>query len=132
MFYLYSLLFWFALLVTALINAVIREKLLKPWLEPSIGRWAHQLSVPTGFVLMLLATMLFLKYQKAPYKPADLWIVGMLWCIITLVFEFGFGKARGMSWSELFAAYHLWKGELWMLLLLSLIVMPTLAHKLLK
>lgn len=132
MFYLYSILFWFVLLVTAVINAAIREKLLKPWLEPSIGRWAHQLSVPTGFLLMLLVTMLFLKIQKAPYALGDLWIVGIIWSGMTVIFEFGFGKARGMSWNELFAMYHIWKGELWLLLVLSLIAMPALANKLLK
>lgn len=132
MFYLYSILFWFVLLGTAILNALIREKLLKPWLEPSIGRWAHQLSVPTGFTLMLLITMLFLKYQRAPYTASQLWNVGIIWCVMTIIFEFGFGRFRGLSWTELLAAYYVWKGELWLLFVLSLILMPILAHKLLK
>lgn len=132
MFLVYGALFWFALLATAIVNAVLREKLLKPWLEPSIGKWAHQLSVFTAFGLMLLMTMLFLKVQRAPYAQSDLWRLGALWCGLTVVFEFGFGRARGMSWEDLFKMYHFWTGELWILLMLGLLVMPMLAEKLLK
>ncbi len=132
MFFVYSTIFWFALLITAIVNAGLREKVLKPWLEESLGKWAHQLSVFTGFALFLLITMLFLKFQRAPYKLADLWIVGSMWCVMTVIFEFGFGRARGMSWQELFAMYHFWKGDLWLFLVLSIIALPYLAERLLK
>lgn len=130
--YLYSILFWFVLLATAIFNALIREKLLKPWLEPTIGKWAHQLSVITGFGLMLLMTMLFLKWQRAPYSTSDLWRIGFIWCGMTIAFEFVFGRVRGMSWQDLFAMYYIWRGELWLLLIVGLIFMPYLADRLLK
>ncbi len=132
MFFLYSILFWFALLAVAIVNAVLREKILKPWLEPALGKWAHQLSVFTAFSLMLVITVMYLKLQRAPYRSGDLWIVGIIWCIMTVIFEFAFGRARGLSWPELFAMYQFWKGELWIILVLSLIFLPPLAEKILK
>lgn len=132
MIYLYSILFWFALLGTAIVNAGLREKLLKPWLEPAIGKWAHQLSVFTGFGLMLLMTVLFLRLQRAPYSSSELLKIGLMWCGMTIVFEFVFGRVRGMSWQELFAMYYIWRGELWLLLIIGLIFMPYLADRILK
>ncbi|MCL4305463.1 hypothetical protein KJZ99_06085 [bacterium] len=132
MFYVYSVLFWFVLLAMAIANAALREMLLKPWLEEYLGKGAHQLSVFTGYALMLLVTMLFLKLQRAPYVDADLWKAGVLWCVMTIVFEFGFGRARGMSWEELFAMYHLWKGELWPLMVAGIIFLPWLAKRMLN
>ncbi|MBK6910900.1 MAG: hypothetical protein IPK53_00870 [bacterium] len=127
-----AILFWFALLVTAVVNAVLREKVLKPWLEPAIGKWAHQLSVFTAFGLMLALTVLFLSLQRAPYTDADLWRIGFLWCGMTVLFEFAFGRSRGLSWDNLFGMYRFWTGELWSLLVLSMLIMPLLADRILK
>ncbi|MBK6765439.1 MAG: hypothetical protein IPG71_03685 [bacterium] len=132
MFYVYAILFWFALLLTAIVNAALREKVLKPWLLPTLGKWAHQLSVFTALLLMLAMTMVFLRMQRAAYGPGDLWLVGALWCVMTVIFEFGFGLMRGINVHELAAMYYFWKGELWILLVLGLVILPTLANKLLK
>lgn len=132
MFFVYAIFFWFVLLLTAIVNAALREKVLKPLFEPALGKWAHQLSVFTALILMFAMTMVFLRMQSAPYDAGDLWIVGMTWCMMTVIFEFGFGMARGMRFRELVAMYHFWKGELWLFLVLGLIALPTLANKLLK
>lgn len=132
MFLVYAILFWFALLLTAIINAALREKLLKPLLEASLGKWAHQLSVFTALLLMLAMTMVFLRIQRAPYTEGDLRIVGMIWCVMTVIFEFAFGLARALKFRELVAMYHFWTGELWIVLVFGLIALPTIANKLLK
>ena len=131
MFLVYGALYWFALLATAIANAVLREKLLKPWLEPSLGKWAHQLSVFTGYGLFLLMTVLFLKLQRAPYSARDLWTLGAIWCGLTVVFEFGFGRyIAGRQWEHLLFEYNLAAGRIWILVPIWVFFAPPLIRRL--
>ena len=90
--YLHALWFWFVLLVLAIINGIIRDSTYKPLLEPIIGNWAHQLSSITGILLFFYAIYLFLKYIKVGYAKRDLWNIGVMWLVMTIIFEFVFGQ----------------------------------------
>jgi hypothetical protein len=127
-FYLYGILFWVVLVIVAIINGTIRDFTYKPWLEPYIGKWAHQISVLTGFGLMLLATIGFLKILRVDYARRDLLLLGLIWLVMTIIFEFGFGRLRGKSWQELFEMYYFWRGDLWLFLLIGTVFLPLLAH----
>lgn len=132
-FYLRVILFWLVLLVLALINAAIRELTYKPLLAPLIGNWAHQISSITGILLFFGAIYWFLKRERQSYQQKDLWVAGLLWLIMTVVFEtimnlFG----RGLTFSETLQTYYFWQGETWVFVLLSLVVSPLLANRILK
>jgi len=54
----------------------------------------------------------------------------LFWLVLTLLFEFGFGRYRGNSWEKLFTDYNLLKGRLWILIPLWLAIAPYLFFKL--
>ena len=57
--------------------------------------------------------------------------VGAVWVALTVLFEFGFGRyVEGNSWDELFDAYNVAEGNLWLLVLLWLGVGPAVVRRL--
>lgn len=104
--------FWLVLLVLAIFNAVVRETTYKPILEPYLGMWAHQLSSLTGIVLFYWAILWFLKRVRGKYADRDLVLVGLMWVVMTVVFETGMSlHLRGLSMSDVLQTYYFWKGE---------------------
>lgn len=133
MFYRKSILFWLVLLVVVLVNATIRETTYKPLLTPYIGMWAHQISSVTGILLFFGAIYFFLKRMRDPYTKKDLVKVGCIWVLMTIIFEcFMNFFIRKLSVQEVLQTYYFWKGDTWIFVLLSLIVSPLIAQKILK
>ena len=129
-FYKKSILFWFVLLIVALINATIRETTYKPLLTPHIGIWAHQISSVTGIILFFLAIYFFLKKTSEPYTRLDLVKIGLTWISMTIAFEcFMNMYVRKLSFTQVLETYYFWRGETWIFVLLSLLVSPLLIHK---
>lgn len=132
-FFIKSLLFWFILLCIAILNAVLREATYKPFLTPYIGNWAHQISSFTGIIGFFVAIYWFLK--RSSYNPSyrELIAVGFTWTMMTILFE---------TWMNIFIrkagvdvvlqTYYFWKGELWFFVLMSLVISPLVAKKLLR
>ncbi|SHG25178.1 hypothetical protein SAMN02745206_03551 [Desulfacinum infernum DSM 9756] len=53
--------------------------------------------------------------------------VGIVWVGMTVAFEFGFGHyVAGHSWRSLWADYHIFRGRLWLLVLLWIGAAPAL------
>ena len=131
--YIRTLWFWFVLLLLAIINGIIRDMTYKPLLEPIIGNWAHQISSITGITLFFIAIYLFLKYTKSDYTKRDLLNIGIMLMTMTIIFEFTFGYYfRQSSWSQMVGAYYFWKGELWVFVLISVVIIPQICFRLLK
>lgn len=132
-FYIKAILFWFVLLLLAITNATVREFTYKPLLEPSIGMWAHQLSSVTAIIIFFVAIYLFLKFIKEDYKKIDLLVIGFIWFLMTLLFEVYMNYfVRSLSLQQILYTYYFWKGELWIFVLLSLLLLPMIADKYLK
>jgi len=132
-FYLKSFFFWFILLLVAFFNAIIRETTYKPFLEPHIGTWAHQISSLTGIILFFIVIFLFLKKLKGNYSKKDLLIIGIMWIILTLIFETIMNYFwRELSFEQIISTYYFWKGETWIFVLISLLVSPFLANRLIN
>lgn len=49
---------------------------------------------------------------------------GMLWAVLTICFELGFGWTAGGTWTELLEAYNPMTGNLWILVVLSTLFSP--------
>lgn len=132
-FYKKAFIFWFVLLIVALINAILREISYKPLLTPLIGMWAHQISSLTGILFFFSVIYLFLKKMKDSYTEKDLIKVGLLWIFMTICFESLMNIfLRGLNLQQTLATYYFWKGETWIFVLLSLLISPLIADRILK
>ncbi|AXY42578.1 hypothetical protein [Halomonas sp. JS92-SW72] len=121
-----SLMIWCGILVLAIANGVLREAVLVPLL-----------GVTAALVLSggLLSTLIIgVAYLSLPWlkirRPAELWLVGLGWLALTLVFEFSFGLWQGKSWPELLDAYTFEGGNLWPVVLAVTALAPRLAARL--
>jgi hypothetical protein len=111
---------WLLIALAETINGIIREL----FITPVIGqRSAHQL----GFFIAI-TLILFIAWLTAPWIKAETFktqlVVGILWLILMLVFEFGLGFFLGFSWEYLLADYNLARGGLMSFGLVIMLLAP--------
>jgi hypothetical protein len=111
---------WLPMLFLAIGNGAFREAFLK---KQMLAEKAQQVS--TLLLLCLLGVYMVLIMRWLP--PASLlhaFFIGLSWAFLTLVFEFGFGRYRGISWQTMLAEYNLLEGKLWALVPICLLLAP--------
>ncbi len=122
--YIHALGIWFIFLIFAVFNGMIRNI----FLEPILGTYpAHLIAVAalSGFVLVV--TYIFIRHSRLKIPAFDLYLIGLMWAIITVLFEFGFGHyVMGNSWEELLADYNIARGRLWVVVLLCELLSPAI------
>jgi hypothetical protein len=116
-----SVIVWFAMLIMASANGGVREALLVPTMGPGAAR-----AVST---LLLCAIVFLLTYFTirwiGPRSSRDAWIIGALWVAFTLGFEFLAGHFLfGNPWSELLEEYNVFRGRIWVLAVVTILVAP--------
>lgn len=117
---------WFPMLLIAIANGILRESVFKKFLE---NLAAHQLSTFT--LLVFFATYIWFVVGKwPPASVTQAMLIGLMWLVLTLCFEFGFGRYRGNSWETLLEDYHLLKGRLWVLVPIWVSIAPYVYYKL--
>ena len=79
--------------------------------------------------MIVLVTYVSIRWI-APKDSSDAWRIGFCWLLLVLLFEFGLGRAQGMSWSSMLEEYKFWTGKLWVLVLLSAATAPFLTGRL--
>src|SRR5579885_1515069 len=86
---------WCVLIGVEVVHGTLRTLLL----APHIGDLpARQIGVFTGSALNLLVAYVFVRWMGAR-RSSDLLMVGLLWLILTLLFELSFGRlVVGVSW----------------------------------
>jgi hypothetical protein len=118
-----AILMWLLLLVVMMGNGVLRVLVLQPRLGESLARQGACLS---GIVLILVMTGLFMR-RLGPFSRGELLKIGALWLVLTVAFEFLFGRfVTGASWEALLAEYDLRRGRLWPLVLSTTLIAPWL------
>ena len=111
---------WFGMLLIAILNGTARDL----WYKKYMGELkAHQLSTIT-FILFLGIYIGIIIKIFSPGSGAEALQIGLLWLILTLVFEFGFGLIRGNSLKKLLEDYNILKGRLWILIPSWLLIAP--------
>lgn len=116
------------MVILAIINGAARDLGYK---KHTTELLAHQLST----VSLLLFLGIYIYFVIKIYRPqseAESLGIGLLWMVLTLGFEFGFGLYRGNSWTQLLEAYNITKGHLWLLIPIWLVLAPYLFYKLLR
>jgi len=116
---------WIPLVAIAILNGTVREL----WYKKNVNELnANQISTLSLIVLIGIYSYFMIKLFP-PNSAKQALIIGFIWAILTLIFEFSFGLFRGNSWKQLFYAYNFMEGQLWILVPIWLIVAPYLAFK---
>jgi hypothetical protein len=114
---------WLGLLAIAMVNGAIRDGLYKNHFGELV---AHQISCIAGILLFGLFIW-FLEKRWPLVSSHQAWIIGFMWLVMTVCFEFFFFHyARGISWNILLFDYRLFEGRLWILVLIWVTVAPRL------
>lgn len=121
---------WFLFMVLAIINAIIREAVYISFLDELR---AHQLSTFTLMTIFFIGTLLILRFSGLNLTGQDAIMMGTIWVIMTICFEFLAGHyAFGNSWDHLIEDYNILKGRIWMFIPITTFVSPYLANKILQ
>lgn len=116
---------WFPMLLIAIGNGILREALFKKYME---NLPAHQLSTIT-LLIFFAFYIWFIVERYPPTSSSQAILVGLVWLVLTLCFEFGFGRYRGNSWETLLEDYNLLKGRLWILIPVWVVTAPYVFYK---
>jgi len=89
---------------------------------------AHQISTVT-LIILFAFYIGYIIHRFPPSSSIQAILIGTIWVVLTLSFEFSFGRYRGNSWSALFADYNILKGRIWILIPLWILIAPYLFYK---
>jgi hypothetical protein len=121
-----SLVIWVVMLTVASVNGAIREAVLVPVMGDVAGRAASTLLL-SGLVLLLAYVSIDWIH---PRSGREAWAVGGLWVALTLAFEFLAGHYLfGNPWSRLLEDYDVFRGRIWILVLITTAVAPRLCAR---
>lgn len=103
---------WLLLLFLAIANGAIRTLALSPYMTETAARFLSTLLLCLAIALLAHATITWVGPQSARQALG----VGVLWCGLTLAFEFLAGHYLFRTpWDALLADYDLAAGRIWIL-----------------
>lgn len=121
-----ALLLWFIILALAILNGMLREELL----IPAVGGVAAFIASGVILAICIFAVALTASPWYGPLTSHQWLLIGAFWLLLTLVFEFGFGRiVQHKTWIELFQAYTFREGNIWPMVLIVTFISPWLAAK---
>ena len=108
--YSWALAVWIVFLVSAMGLGALREG----WIAPALGEQAAHVIGTLLFVTTMLAIMWpFVAKFRTTLLPRDLWLIGVMWTLMTLSFEFLFFHfVAGVPLETMLAEYNLFAGRL--------------------
>jgi len=116
---------WFPMLLIAVINGAGIDFWYKKYTGELPG---HQIS--TNSLIVLFGFYIWLVINKLPPNSGQQAIsIGLLWLMLTLLFEFGFGLMRGNSWTKLLGDYNILNGHIWILIPIWITIAPYMFYK---
>ncbi|PNQ72543.1 hypothetical protein C1T31_10325 [Hanstruepera neustonica] len=123
------LLAWFPMVLVAIINGLFREQFIANHVSELR---AHQLS--TASMILLFGGYVWLLFKIwMPATVSQTFQIGILWLVLTVIFEFLFGHyVAGHSWSKLLHDYNLLEGRVWILVLIWITIAPYVIYQWLK
>jgi hypothetical protein len=117
-------LFWLPMIVLAFVNATLRELV---FVKHFTMLAAHQLSTIT--LMLLCSAYTWWVYPKLHLQSAkEALTTGVVWMLLTVVFEFSLGRSIGKSWDFLLQDYNLFAGRIWLVFLFCLSMLPYVVY----
>jgi hypothetical protein len=100
------------------------------FLAPLVGDFrARQIAVFTGSILILIVAATFISWIR-PARVGEAVAVGIVWLVLTLAFEIGFGRfVVHAPWSRIASDYDLLHGGLLPIGLVVLTLAPLIAAR---
>jgi hypothetical protein len=118
---------WLVMLLISIANGAVRDFTYGKHIDDLT---THQLSTLSGVLLLSIIIWVYVKlYQPSSSKEAVL--IGLLWMLLTIAFEFlFFHYVANYSWTELLANYNIFKGRVWIILLVWITIAPYIFFRL--
>jgi hypothetical protein len=121
------LLAWIPMIVIGILNGILRETTYGKYLNELR---THQLSTLTGIIFFGLYIG-FIVHLWGLESSTQALVIGAIWLLFTVAFEFLFGRyVAGHSWEKLLADYNLLAGRVWILVLIEIAIAPFLFYRL--
>lgn len=119
-----AFLVWLVIIAAETVHGILRGVLL----VPIVGDLpARQIGVLIGSLLILAVAYLFIRWMAAKTKLQFL-AVGLLWVVLTILFEIGLGRlVLGLPWERLTEDYDVTRGGFMGVGLLFMAAAPWLA-----
>ena len=117
-------LFWLPMIVIAFANATLRQLV---FIKSMSELKAHQLSTLTLIILCSIYVWFVFPLLNIQ-SPKQALLIGFVWVLLTIAFEFSLGRLTNKSWSYLFQDYDIFTGHIWLLFLLWLFLLPYLCY----
>lgn len=122
-----ALVVWVGMLLIAIANGTFRVGVLELRMVEAA---AHVTSTIMLCLLILVYTWTTISWI-APQSLPQAIAVGILWVVLTVGFEFGFGLfVADRPWPELLAEYNVLQGRVWALVLITIALAPYLTARL--
>ncbi len=116
---------WFGASVIGVLNGVLRTT----YSERVGEARAHRISTVT--LIVALVGYMWGLHRRRPFETSrQAVMVGSLWAVFTMAFEFGLGAARGLSWEEMTKDYDVTEGRVWIAIPLVMAAGPPMVHRL--
>lgn len=123
-----QILLWLPMIVIAFGNATLRELLFIKYYNEFR---AHQLSTITLIVLCAIYIWLVIPLLNIQ-NSRQAFLIGIVWVLLTVMFEFTLGRLSNKSWEYLLRDYNIFDGRIWLVFLISLFLLPYVCYVLRK
>ena len=115
---------WALFIPVAIVNGITRDLVYKPWVGDLA---AHQISTVIA-IFAFISLVYYLRRSDFRYlSNLRLFLTGLLWVVLTIIFEFGFGfYIDKVPWEKLVADYNILEGRVWGAMLVAELFTPLL------
>ena len=115
---------WLLIVLVAVINGGIRQALISPRTGDTLGHAISTIMLCAAILLLCWVTIGWMR----PATRREVWWIGALWVTLTFAFEFLAGHyVFGTPWRRLLADDNIFRGRIWVLVLVTTAIAPWLA-----
>jgi hypothetical protein len=118
---------WLGMMALAVLNGLLRDRAYGPRVGELAG---HQFS--TAILLILFGAYFYLLERVWPlYSRQTAWAIGVVWLIMTLIFETALGRFVAREpWKKVFGDYNILAGRVWILVPIWVLFGPYVVFRL--
>jgi hypothetical protein len=120
-----SILIWFSILVLAILNGAFRNYITTPLIGE---KYSRPMSGITLCGLIFIDSLFFIPLLGKGLKRTYIQM-GILWVLLTIIFETILGLVQGMSFNKIINAYNITTGDLWLIVVLFIGFVPMIIAK---